>query len=100
MRFWGLFGLKKAKRKNIIREKISGPGRDFRPGPGKNLARPGIRARAGFRAQNRRAPKTRAENRRARAGLKTAGLRKPGLQNRRAGRPGPVPIPALRHSNL
>ena len=83
LRFWGLFGLKKAKRKNIIREKISGPGRDFRPGPGKNLARPGIRARAGFRA-----PKTRAENRRARAGL-----RKPGLQNRRAGRPGPVPIP-------
>ena len=32
-------------------------------------------------------------NLRARAGLKTTGLRKPGLQNRRAGRPGPVPIP-------
>ena len=40
--------------------------------------------------QNRRAPKTRDENRRARAGL-----RKPGLQNRRAGRPGPVPIPGI-----
>ena len=34
---------------------------------------------------------------RARAGLrvKTAGLRKPGLENCRAGRPGPVPIPDL-----
>ena len=38
---------------------------------------------------------TRAANCRARAGLKTAGLQKPGLQSRRAGRPGPVPIPAL-----
>ena len=45
-----------------------------------------------------RAPKTGAENRRARAGLKTAGLRKPGLQNRRAGRPGPVPIPVQKLS--
>ena len=67
-----------------MREKISGPGRDFRPGPGKNLARPGIRARAGLRAENRRAQKTRAENCRA---VKTRAAKSPG----RAARPGADP---------
>ena len=44
------------------------------PGPGKNLARPEIRARAGLRAENRRAKNCRSE---------------------KPGRPGPVPIPAV-----
>ena len=47
------------------------------------------------RAQNRRAEKTGARNLLARLGLKIPGLWKPGLQNGRAGRPGPVPIPGL-----
>ena len=41
----------------------------------------------------------RAENHRARAGLKIAGLKKPGLQNHRAGRPGPVPIPVYNNTS-
>ena len=45
-----------------------------------------------FRAQNGRADKTRAQNLRARPGL-----RKPGLQNGRAGRLSPVPIPDLQY---
>ena len=55
----------------------------FGPYREKNLARHGIRARAGIRANNRR----------AQAGLKISGLKKPGLQNRHAARPGPVQIP-------
>ena len=60
------------RRAGLARQRIPGSG-DFR---------------AGLRAENCRDKKPRA-----RAGLKIAGVKNPGLQNRRAARSGPVPIP-------